>query len=283
LVDDELVLDEAFDRLGVWSQIKHEILGEYAHAYTTIVKKQRFIDKVLYIDAFAGTGYGVDRDTGEQLRGSALRAMAVRPPFDELHFVEQNAIKADVLAHAAKDDSRVTVHRGDGIAITESLLNRAKYTDYRRALCLLDPYGLTVPWSLVERIGHMRSVEIFYNFMIMDANRNVLWTDPSRVPAERLPKMDTIWGDRSWRKDCYEEVSNLFGDTDEKKLPNEKVAEVFRRRLQTVAGFKYVPPPIAMKNSTNAVVYYLYFASPNRVGGHIVEQIFSKYRRRGSA
>lgn len=73
-------------------------------------------------------------------------------------------------------------------------------------------------------------------------------------------------------------VPTLFGDA-ERKLPNESVAEAFRARLQSVAGFKYVPAPVAMRNANNATVYYLYFASPNKTGASIVEHIFNKYRR----
>jgi three-Cys-motif partner protein len=266
------------DEIGDWSQIKHEILEKYAHAYTTIVTRQPLIKKVLYFDAYAGSGYAVDRASQQQLKGSALRALSVTPPFDELHFVEQDGDKADILESATAQDQRVTVHRGDGIAITQQLLERAQFSDYRRALCLLDPYDLSVPWPLVKQIGEMRSVEIFYNFMIMDANMNVLWKQLDEVPEERRPRMDLVWGDRSWTDECYEVELNLFGET-KKKLPNEEIAEAFRRRLRDVAGFKYVPEPIAMKNSMNATVYYLFFASPNKTGGEIVEQIFRKYRR----
>jgi three-Cys-motif partner protein len=266
------------DELGDWSQIKHEILDKYAHAYTTIVTKQPSIRKVLYFDAYAGSGYAVDRVSQQQLKGSALRAMNAAPQFHELHFVEQDDEKALILEAATHGDARVTVHRGDGVAITETLLAKARYSDYRRALCLLDPYDLSVPWSLVKRIGEMRSVEIFYNFMIMDANRNVLWKQLDSVPPERLPKMDLVWGDRSWTDECYVLEPDLFGET-RRKLPNEDVAEAFRRRLRDVAGFKHVPQPIAMRNSTNATVYYLFFASHNKTGADIVEQIFSKYRR----
>lgn len=267
------------DELGEWSHIKHEILEKYAHAYTTIIKNQRFIKKVIYIDAYAGTGFGVDRETGEQLRGSAVLAMETTPPFDELHLIEQDGAKAAVLESVTRNDARVTVHRGDGITTTESLLDRARYSDYRRALCLLDPYDLSVPWSLVQRIGQMQSVEIFYNFLIMDANRNALWKDPSRVSPERRAKFELVWGDGSWMSECYEEEPTLFGPTT-KKLPLDAIAEAFRKRLQTVAGFRHVPQPIAMKNSTNATVYYLFFASPNATANKIVDSIFSKYRRR---
>jgi three-Cys-motif partner protein len=271
-------MSDVIDQLGDWSQIKHEILEKYAHAYTKVIAAQPLIRKSVYIDAYAGSGFGMDRDTGAQLRGSALRAVGVTPPFHELHFVEDDEEKASILENATSSDKRVTVHRGDGVGIvTKDLLPRCRWNDFHRALCLLDPYDLSVPWTLVEHIGRMKSVEIFYNFMIMDANRNVLWNRPELVPPERLPKMDLVWGDRSWQQALYAVEPDLFGGR-LRKLPNEGVAEAFRERLKTVAGFPYVPQPIAMRNSLRSTVYYVFFAGHNQTGAKIVEDIFRKHR-----
>ena len=117
--------------------------------------------------------------------------------------------------------------------------------------------------------------------MIMDANRNVLWHDSERVPETQRERMDRIWGDRSWKKVAYDTHPGLFGDMEE-KAGNEAVAEGFRKRLRDLAGFKYVPKPIPMRNSKGAVVYYLYFASPNKTGDKIVRKIFDKYRNKGA-
>lgn len=68
----------------------------------------------------------------------------------------------------------------------------------------------------------------------------------------------------------------LFDDMKE-KINNEKLAEAFRERLINNAGFKVVPTPIAMKNTTGAIVYYLYFASQVDVAGKIVKDIFKSY------
>jgi hypothetical protein len=38
-----------------------------------------------------------------------------------------------------------------------------------------------------------------------------------------------------------------------------------------------------MRNSKGAVVYYLYFASPNKTGARIVNEIFDQYRNKGAA
>jgi len=157
---------------------------------------------------------------------------------------------------------------------------RCRYEDYRRGLCLLDPYALTVDWKVIAAAGKMKSIEIFFNFMIMDANMNVLLRKPDRVSKEQAARMDKSWGDHSWRDIAYERVQGLFEDT-ETKTDNKTVAEAFRRRLKEVAGFKYVPSPIPMRNDQGAIVYYLYFASPNQTGAQIVTSIFNKYRNKG--
>jgi hypothetical protein len=50
--------------------------------------------------------------------------------------------------------------------------------------------------------------------------------------------------------------------------------------LNKVAGFGFVPEPLPMRNSRNAIVYYLFFASPKAVAEKIITDIFTKYRAR---
>lgn len=123
----------------------------------------------------------------------------------------------------------------------------------------------------------MQSVEIFLNFPVADMNRNVLWKNPEGVDPADIERMNAFWGDDSWRKIAYTTDGNLFGF--EEKADNETIADAFRQRLKKVAGFKYVPKPLAMKNSNNAVVYYLFFASQNSTGEKIASYIFNKYRK----
>jgi len=80
-----------------------------------------------------------------------------------------------------------------------------------------------------------------------------------------------------------DEVSfrELFDTVEETSRMLRDFVEAFRKRLQEVAGFQYVPQPMPMRNEKGAVIYYLFFASPNRTGNHIVEDIFNKYRERG--
>lgn len=88
--------------------------------------------------------------------------------------------------------------------------------------------------------------------------------------------MTRFWGDESWREAAYSGSGNLFGYLE--KQTNDDVVRAYRRRLKKVAGFRHVPEPIPMRNSNNAPVYYLFFASQKPAANHIVEDIFSKYR-----
>lgn len=64
------------------------------------------------------------------------------------------------------------------------------------------------------------------------------------------------------------------------KLGNRSTVDAFRQRLRSVAGFKYVAEPMPMRNSKNAIVYYLFFGSNKPVPVEIIDYIFKKYRNR---
>jgi three-Cys-motif partner protein len=177
----------------------------------------------------------------------------------------------------------VHVHEGDcNNVLLHKVFPNCRYDNYRRALCLLDPYGLDVNWEVLATAGGMRSIEVFYNFMIMDANMNVLWRDPDKVKPAQAERMDAVWGDHSWRTVAYRKTRGLFEDFEE-KVGNRQIAAEFRSRLKNVARFAFVPEPVPMRNEQGAIVYYLYFASPNRTGAKIVEHIFNMYRDKGAS
>jgi hypothetical protein len=57
-----------YDEIGIWCEVKLDIIKEYASAYTTILDAQRR-DKIrslkwLYIDAYAGPGHHLSKTRG---------------------------------------------------------------------------------------------------------------------------------------------------------------------------------------------------------------------------
>lgn len=267
-----------FDKIGYWSQLKLEIVRDYAQTYSTILAKQPRL-KHVYVDAFAGAGIHELKTSGELVPGSPLNALAVDPPFQELHLVDLDQAKIEHLKQLVGNRQDVFVHEGDcNSLLLRKIFPRIRYEDYRRGLCLLDPYGLTLNWEVIAAAAKMRSIEIFLNFPIMDMNRNALWTHPSGISPEDLERMNAFWGDDSWRKAVYGSQLRLDGGEDLiRTAGNPEVAQAFRKRLREVAGFREVPEPIPMRNRKNAIVYYLFFASQNKTGAKIARHIMKKY------
>lgn len=270
---------ERLDVVGYWTEMKLQILQEYANAYAQVLKSQSFIKHVAYIDGFAGAGAHISKETGAVIEGSPARALAIQPRFSHYHFVEMDEARAERL-RTLGGEKDVSVYQGDcNDVLLNKVFPKCRYEDYRRALCLLDPYALNPNWEVVETAGEMRSIEIFLNFMIMDANMNILKKNPDSVAPEQAQRMTAFWGDDSWRTYAYRTEQGLFGPIEEKST-NEAVVEAYCKRLKEVAGFKYVPRPVPMCNTRGAVVYYLLFASQNSTGNKIAEHIFKKYRNR---
>jgi three-Cys-motif partner protein len=266
------------DEVGYWSELKLEILQKYAVAYSTILSQKNL--RYYYIDGFAGPGEHKSKTSGEVIPGSPVIALNVKPPFHGYYFVDLKPKKTDHLSHLIGDRPNVKIFTGDcNQVLLENVLPQVQYKDFQRALCLLDPYGLHLKWEVIQTAGQSKAVEIFLNFPVMDMNMNVLWEYLDKINPDQKARMDSFWGDDSWRQAAYSQSSGLFGPMDDKKSMNA-VVSAFKKRLKEVAGFKFVPDPLHMRNNKRAIVYYLFFASPNETGAKIVKDIFDKYKDR---
>ncbi|HLE85421.1 MAG TPA: three-Cys-motif partner protein TcmP [Thermoanaerobaculia bacterium] len=273
-----------FDQIGYWSELKLEIVRKYAGAYSTILSRQQQPSfHHVYIDGFSGSGTHISKSKGEAVQGSPLIALEVEPPFREYFLVDLDGAKVDRLRKIVGQRSDVHIYEGDcNRVLVDQVFPQVQYKDYRRGLCLLDPYGLHLNWQVIQMAGRLKTVDLFLNFPIMDMNRNALWTKKHRVMPENRVRMTSFWGDESWQEVAYQppKQMGLFGQGALEKQRNEVIAGAFRERLKIDAGFARVAEPLPMRNSQGAIVYYLFFASQKEVADDIVRGIFQKYRAR---
>src|SRR5688572_18811759 len=88
-----------------------------------------------------------------------------------------------------KNRPNVSIYNADSNQVMlESVLPRFSYGQHTRALCVLDPYGLTLDWNVVCAAGRSRAVEVFINFPVHQMNRN----------CKREKHLD----DFTWRAEC---------------------------------------------------------------------------------
>jgi three-Cys-motif partner protein len=267
--------DLKIDEIGHWSEVKLAILAEYARLYNQILHRNRL--KSIYIDGFAGAGYHKAKGSKRIIAGSPARALKVKPPFDEFHFVDMDPKRAGALSGLSAGRKNVHVYEGDcNQILVDQVFPQIRWDNFERALCILDPYGLHLDWQVIKKAADSKVTEIFLNFPVMDMHMNVFWANPEGVTEANQMRMTRFWGDESWRQAAYGTVQGLFGDMQEKN-PIDIIAGAFQARLKEVAGFGYVPKPIPMRNTKSAIVYYLFFAAHKETAHKIVKYIFERY------
>ena len=273
------------DEIGIWSEIKLDIIKEYANAFTKIMKSQEWCKGYVYIDAFAGPGVHISRRTGEFISGSPLNALEIDNPFTAYHYIDIDKEKAETLNRLTGDRTNINIYQEDcNEVLVKKILPMLQYESKKRALCILDPYGLHLQWETIMTAAKLKTTVIFLNFPLMDMNRNVLHKDLLSADADQIERMNKFCGTDEWQEILYkkDKQMDLFGDPDRIKIVNSniKLGEWFKKeRLQKTAGFKFVPEPMLMRNSKGGPLFFLFFASHNETGKKIVTDIFNKHRK----
>lgn len=207
---------------GSHTEQKLAALEKYLRAYTTALKRQRF--KLVYLDAFAGTGEielttesaplleGIDRTN--IVEGSVLRALRCEPRFDEFIFVEKSRSKVRALQKLKETNpevaDRIDIRRGDA---NDQLNAFCKERDWRkwRAVVFLDPFGNQVAWSTIETLARTNAVDLWYLFPSGLGVFRQIGRDGT-VHYTHGDSLDRLMGTPDWRKAFLEEevVGDLF-------------------------------------------------------------------------
>ena len=280
---------------GQWTHDKLERVCKYLGAYVQIMKARSY--SYAYIDAFAGTGYinrrevtdsemqqillfpePTEPDAREFIDGSARVALGIEPEFSRYIFIEKNGERLSQLekvkADFPKQASKITILRGDA---NEAILKLCrKDWSAHRAVLFLDPYGMQVPWSTVEKIANTQAIDLWYLFPIGVAVNRLLKKN-GKIPASNRESLDRIFGETDWFEAFYDviEENDIFGKT---SVSNKKTADfdtikkyLIRRLKDTFPGV--AENPLCLRNSRNAPLYLLCFACSNRYGAKVATKI----------
>src|SRR5258708_13379435 len=153
-----------------------------------------------YIDGFAGAGQHISKRTKELIPGSPLNALNIEPAFEEFFLVDLSQERVGNLQKLTADKRNVHVYSGNSNALLISkIFPMVRYKEFKRGLCVLDPYGLHLDWNVIKTAAESRTIEIFLNFPVMDMNMNVLLWRPEGVTEDNIARMNAFCGDDSWR------------------------------------------------------------------------------------
>jgi three-Cys-motif partner protein len=248
---------------GDWTEKKLTKVRKYLPAYTTALKNFPF--QLMYVDAFAGTGYRTsanDASARRQLlefpeveelaKGSARLALEVEPTFGRYVFIEKNRRKLARLKEMVAEYP----HLGDRVEFRLADANHAicelcRETNWRqwRAVVFLDPYGTQVNWSTVEAIAGTKSIDLWYLFPTgMGLGR--MLTKSGEIDPAWEASLNRLLGTTEWRDVFYETLDEptLFDEraTSQQRTYDEDRAAKFilKRMRQIFAGVGKTALPV---------------------------------------
>lgn len=255
---------------GSWTEQKLDCVTEYLNAYQKIMRGRKY--NYIYIDAFAGMGYRIQKDDDDPeilrfLAGSARRALEVKQPFPNYIFIEANKNSFNILKKLKIEFQEHNIELINKNA-NESVKSICNETDWNknRALVFLDPYGMNVEWTTIELIAHTQAIDAWILFPIgMGVNR--LLKNDGNISISHRKKLDQLFGRSDWFDEFYQlaRQGSLFSENDELEKRDDIFAEIEYYFLKCLKGiFPLVAKnPLPLRNSKNSLMYLLCFAAGN--------------------
>jgi len=250
-----------------WTGIKLHYLDRYLQAYVTAAKSSL---KRAYLDAFAGCGKCVLKDTKTVIDGSALRALRTVPPFTEYHLIEIDRDKVRHLREAVRSEGNVRVYGGDcNHVVVDQVLKPSGMSQQAASFAFLDPPGLNLRWATIEALASYRydpknhrkmELLILYPFdMVIDLKL---------FNAGVAATLDAFFGGPEWRKLLAE--SQALGEG--RRERRERFVGLYVNKLKAL-GYRYVYPygPIYDKHRP---LYHFVFATDHPAGDTIMRNVW---------
>jgi len=286
---------------GGWTECKLNMLREYLDAYTTALKNTPF--KLLYIDAFAGTGsielpvkgHGTTREIVQfvddsakgVIDGSAMVATKINDKkFDELIFIERNRQKCQKLKTLAnRDTSRnIRVEQAEANAFLVEFchswqVERAGW----RGVLFLDPFGAQVKWATIESIANTKALDMWIWIPVSGLSR-MLPVDkkPEDISASLAQTLSDVFGGDHYSKDFYTTQVDLFQEIRSSRSRGaEMIRTVYKSQLRDAFGERLLKDSRLFYNEKNSPSFELVFctgsadhkaiALAHKIASHIIK------------
>lgn len=261
---------------------KLEALKRFIEMFLTATKKGEW-RAWNYIDLQAGPGKVKIRQPNEIVLGSPLIALKAPRNFTNYWFVElegENVRALKQRTNSSERKSNVRIICGDCNVVVDDIV---KYItgvdeDYREGkwsslnLAFLDPEGLELEWSTVEKLASVNRMDLIINFSTSGFTRNV----EKALESGNTETIDRFFGTTEWQK-TYRKVRHEDGNRIRRAM-----IDFYKRRL---ADLDYLhvsddlyPDELVVKNSKGVQQYTLLFISKSDLGRKFGREAASRNR-----
>lgn len=253
---------------GLWTYIKLGVLSEYLNAYIKVFTDYPYM-KLLYVDAFAGTGECSTRIGN--IDGSAKLALNIER-FDEYIFIELDPSKVLFLEKLRKEypDKKITIINGDCNKEIKKIISKYNWGS-TRAVSFLDPYKMELSFDTLRQLSKTKAFDVWYLFPIGQATRAL--KNDGQITKLMESQLNNLFGDNNWKENLYYEDPqlNLFGNSSLMRVNQKNICCYFKEKLEN--EFVLATCPLWLKNTNNAPLFLLYFAASNKRGKDIAKRI----------
>lgn len=289
---------------GVWTEEKLNAFEKYVNAYLTIMNKYRgqYDWKLIYFDGFAGSGSRNENTSSEDnqlmidlidehqiaaeeltpYKGAAERVLNIaQDGFDFYYFIDKDAASSfqlqEILTPYQKG-KRLEFRHSDANTEVSKLADAMHKNSKLKALVLLDPFGMQVDWSSIEKLkGTSTDLWILIPTGVI-VNRLL----DRKCKLTHIEKLTSFFGkDEAFLRNYFystHQDMTLFGDVEviEKvKEPIRKIAELYIQQMATI--FNYVTKqPLVLCNTRNMPIFHFACASNNESAVKIAHEIINK-------
>jgi three-Cys-motif partner protein len=245
-----------------YARYKLKALETYLHITNTAMRNKW--PRRYYIDLQAGPGK--NRIGNDVVLGSPLIALSAPHPATEFRFNELSAdLKAALEMRVSESpfSERVEIFQEDVNTVVNKVCNEISQVDdelQKRGerptlnVAFLDPKGLELEWQTVTKLASINRMDLIITFFTSAIVRN--------IGAKNEDVINRFFGTDQWKK------IDIPGDA---ILRKGAFITFYRERLRQFGYHTEIDPDIggthiAMKNSRNAEVYTLIFASKHSLG-----------------
>jgi three-Cys-motif partner protein len=284
---------------GIWTIQKLDAFEKYVKAYLTIMNKNRdkFGWKLIYFDAFAGSGFK-EQEQGKIIepelfditmeeqavyRGAAERVVNIDlRGFDLYYFIESDkkskeALEAKLEPIKIEKVLNLQFRSGDANEYLKKLSETMKKNRGIYSLTMIDPFGMQVNWDSIEKL---KGTNIDLWILIPSGVIiNRLLDRKRKLPL--IKKLVSFFGlsEEEIKKYFYKKdtIADLFDIESYQKISGsiQKISELYIKRLQTIFS-EVTTKPLVMLNSRNNAIYHFAFASNNATALKIANDIIGK-------
>lgn len=280
---------------GKWTLKKVEIFMNYLPKYLTIfhsrITKKGENWKLIYFDAFAGSGAVLKENEQELIESVAVKVLEIELPrrFDMYYLVEKDTKKAYTLKQKLHKEystikNQIYIADSDANEKIEGLANYMRKNRNYAALAFIDPFGLQVEWKIIKNLKGLH----LDMWILLPTGIGIgrLLKKDGKIEESWLSKIEYSLGlsKEEIEKEFYQKSEQvpLFqseeSDLVKKRNAINKIVEMYKLKLKEI--FNEVSEPFVMKNSKNSPMYHFIFCSNNSSAVKIANYIVKKMNYR---